>query len=400
VLFRSWRRDPLSEIRSESGFAYIAQTHSPGLSAHKRPSAALVIEDGIPLAGPANAVHEDIRRKGRGRFSFWHGYVYFSASDNSDPRTNGRCYEIDYPTFAARLGARFVPGLIARPKVALADSEPAVAVLRSGAMPSTSLNIESACPTAFQYVPWHTVLWQRIGITLRKDSILLDFGCGEGECLDQFRKAGFLTFGCDITFPDEPNSRLGSYLENGDIRKIRETPYRIPFEDNSFDIIFSNQVFEHVMDYDTVLAELRRILKPNGVGVHIFPGRWKMRESHTFVPFSSVIKGFWWSYLWARLGVRNQYAVGLSARETAKRYACYLKDHTNYLTRSQISGYVRKYFHDFRFAEEAFFLAYHPRLARVFARCPLLLEFVRALYSDTVMRLLVFGKKKTLEGAC
>ena len=93
----SWQRDTLIGIRPEIGFAYIAPTNHPELSHHQRPSPAIVLEDGFPLPGPPNSIHEDIRKIGKGRFSFWHDYVYFSTSDNSDPNANGRTYQIYYP---------------------------------------------------------------------------------------------------------------------------------------------------------------------------------------------------------------------------------------------------------------------------------------------------------------
>ncbi len=55
-----------------------------------------VFEDGRLLAYP-NALHADIVNKGEGRFSVWDGYLLFSTSDNSDPRTNGRSYSIFWP---------------------------------------------------------------------------------------------------------------------------------------------------------------------------------------------------------------------------------------------------------------------------------------------------------------
>jgi len=59
-------------------------------------SPAIVYEDGTPLQSP-NSIHQDIREKGQGRYSLWKGYLYFSASDNTDPRTNGRTYELEWP---------------------------------------------------------------------------------------------------------------------------------------------------------------------------------------------------------------------------------------------------------------------------------------------------------------
>lgn len=54
------------------------------------------------LIGPGNQQHEDVRELGAGRYSVWHGRLYFSASDNSSPLTNGRRYELFVPFVKAR----------------------------------------------------------------------------------------------------------------------------------------------------------------------------------------------------------------------------------------------------------------------------------------------------------
>lgn len=56
-------------------------------------SALMVYENGKPL-GPPHAPFDDIRKLGRGRFNHWENVIFFSTSDNSDPRTNGRTYEV------------------------------------------------------------------------------------------------------------------------------------------------------------------------------------------------------------------------------------------------------------------------------------------------------------------
>ncbi len=56
---------------------------------------SVVLEDGKPL-GPIHSGHSDICGLGRGRFSHWGDFLYFSTSDNSDPRVNGRSYQVIY----------------------------------------------------------------------------------------------------------------------------------------------------------------------------------------------------------------------------------------------------------------------------------------------------------------
>lgn len=54
-------------------------------------SGADLWEDDL-LLGPAGAMHDDIRTRGGGRFNLDQGRVYFSSSDGSDARMNGRRY--------------------------------------------------------------------------------------------------------------------------------------------------------------------------------------------------------------------------------------------------------------------------------------------------------------------
>jgi len=56
-------------------------------------SRLVIYEDGKPL-GPAHANPEKIQRLGEGRYSHWGRRLYFSTSDNSNPNTNGRTYEL------------------------------------------------------------------------------------------------------------------------------------------------------------------------------------------------------------------------------------------------------------------------------------------------------------------
>jgi hypothetical protein len=102
---------PLVDIQDEIGYAFISVTGKSSLSCHLKPSSAVILENGIPLPGPANALHDDIRRFGNGRYSFWKNRVYFSTPDNSDPRTNGRQYNIAYEQYSTP-HARLLPRLI------------------------------------------------------------------------------------------------------------------------------------------------------------------------------------------------------------------------------------------------------------------------------------------------
>ena len=89
-------RVPADTIQHETGFCYTAGMDfgEDGDKETRSQSQLLLFEDGKPL-GPPRSLHADIRTKGKGRYSHWtHNHLYFSASDNSNPRSNGRVYEV------------------------------------------------------------------------------------------------------------------------------------------------------------------------------------------------------------------------------------------------------------------------------------------------------------------
>ena len=53
----------------------------------------------------------------------------------------------------------------------------------------------------------------------------------------------------------------------------------LPFEDNSFDVIFCNHVLEHVEDDKKALSELFRVMKSGGWGIFQVPIRYQLEKS-------------------------------------------------------------------------------------------------------------------------
>jgi hypothetical protein len=92
----AWQSRSVVEIKPEIGKASLTSLDTDWMSGHTGDSRAEVLEDGVPI-GPGNALHQEIRDLGEGRYSFWHGNLYFSASDNTDPRDNGRSYTVRWP---------------------------------------------------------------------------------------------------------------------------------------------------------------------------------------------------------------------------------------------------------------------------------------------------------------
>ena len=54
----------------------------------------------------------------------------------------------------------------------------------------------------------------------------------------------------------------------------------LPFNDNSFDVVFCNHVLEHIEDDKKAMQELYRVLKPNGMGIFQVPQDLSLEETY------------------------------------------------------------------------------------------------------------------------
>ena len=101
---------------------------------------------------------------------------------------------------------------------------------------------------------------------------ILEIGGGTGYQARRLTEDGYVVDSIDI-----PNSNYADQLE------FPVQPYdgrNIPFSDESFDVVFSSNVLEHVRDLPYLQAEIKRVLKPGGYCVHLMPtGAWRFWES-------------------------------------------------------------------------------------------------------------------------
>ncbi len=63
------------------------------------------------------------------------------------------------------------------------------------------------------------------------------------------------------------------------IADVKADIQNLPFEDNSFDVIFCNHVLEHVEDDKKAISELFRVMKPGGWGILQVPIRYQLEKT-------------------------------------------------------------------------------------------------------------------------
>ncbi|MBN2388285.1 MAG: class I SAM-dependent methyltransferase [Anaerolineales bacterium] len=151
-----------------------------------------------------------------------------------------------------------------------------------------------------------TVIRERFSLDPQTRPSVLDFGCGRGNMVRHMHSLGYDAWGCDISPAWE--GRTESPVER--LRLIDQEPYRLPFDDDTFDLVFSTSVLEHARNTEELFSEIRRILKPGGISMHFFPGKWYLPyEPHVRIPLLNYFWPRcprWWINLW--LIVRGIYS--------------------------------------------------------------------------------------------
>lgn len=92
-----WQREVVTKMNQYGSNAFSFSRNPPKERAEQAYSVGVLKENGRTL-GPGNTIHETISKHGRGSFSIWKDLLIFSSSDNSDPRRNGRVYELFTPS--------------------------------------------------------------------------------------------------------------------------------------------------------------------------------------------------------------------------------------------------------------------------------------------------------------
>lgn len=111
--------------------------------------------------------------------------------------------------------------------------------------------------------------YQRILEQLPENARILEVGGGTGYQALRLQQAGFNVVSIDLA---------GSIYS--DKLEFPVQPYdgrNFPFEDSSFDVVFSSNVLEHVPDLPHLHSESIRVLKPGGFCLHVMPtGAWRL----------------------------------------------------------------------------------------------------------------------------
>jgi len=175
-----------------------------------------------------------------------------------------------------------------------------------------------------------------------KTTAALDVGCGGGFLTEEIARLGFDTTGVD---PSERSVRVAAdhARESGlDIRYGTGTGESLPFENNSFGVVFCCDVLEHVRDLPTVISEISRVLKPGSVFCYDTLNR-------TWVSLLAAIKisRVWkpWAFMPPNLHVWRMFIKPGEMKSLLRQNGLEWKEHRGMMPNVRIPrllGYLRK----------------------------------------------------------
>ena len=101
---------------------------------------------------------------------------------------------------------------------------------------------------------------------------VLEVGGGTGKQAMLLREKGY-----DIHSIDLETSNYSQFKH--DIVSIYDG-VTIPFDADTFDVVFSSNVLEHIADLPNIMSELKRVTKQDGIGIHLMPSpSWRFYTS-------------------------------------------------------------------------------------------------------------------------
>lgn len=108
--------------------------------------------------------------------------------------------------------------------------------------------------------PMYEALLREIEKTVESGK-LLDVGCGNGSLFRFLSNAQYELFGVD--FSEKMIAEAKKNCGRKATFSVADAE-ALPFEDNTFDVVVCNASFHHYVHPNTVLAEMRRVLKDGG----------------------------------------------------------------------------------------------------------------------------------------
>lgn len=122
---------------------------------------------------------------------------------------------------------------------------------------------------------------------IKRNEKVLDLGCGDGLNINILYKSGIKNIsGVDIA----PELIKSAKKLTPEAKFYFSSAEKLPFKNETFDVVMVDSVFHHFMKYDKALKEIKRVLKKTGRLCFIEPHRSLIRSIYDAVCELSISK--------------------------------------------------------------------------------------------------------------
>lgn len=114
---------------------------------------------------------------------------------------------------------------------------------------------------------------------------ILEVGCGRGEFLTAMKAKGYDIVGVEPDPYKHETIKMNEKEMGVKVEAINAPGEKLPFEPETFDFIYCNNVIEHCQDPLQLLKESYRVLKPEGLMYFTVINRFGFRDPHYHLNF-------------------------------------------------------------------------------------------------------------------
>jgi len=105
---------------------------------------------------------------------------------------------------------------------------------------------------------------------------VLDIASGEGYGSSMLARTALKVTGVDVS--DEAVSHAQAKYQTGNLEYLPGSCSKIPLADASVDVVVSFETIEHHDEHETMMREIKRVLRPGGLLVMSSPDRWEYSD--------------------------------------------------------------------------------------------------------------------------
>jgi glycosyltransferase involved in cell wall biosynthesis/ubiquinone/menaquinone biosynthesis C-methylase UbiE len=180
-----------------------------------------------------------------------------------------------------------------------------------------------------EYAPWMPSVME---FDQHAGHDVLEIGAGIGTDLSQFARHGARVTDVDLSAGHMELAKENFALRGLSGRFIHHDAERLPCDDDSFDLVYSNGVLHHTPNTTQVVREIRRVLRPGGRAIVML---YAENSLH------------YWSYLVWKLGLTRNLLKKYSMGEIMSRYVEVTQNEAKPLVKVYTAARLRRLFDGF-----------------------------------------------------